>query len=81
MRVPEPALPRSGLGCGRRGEGVRMDAGQREMPECEPHLPAELLSGSLDRVEGLPRVRALVIAVLDDQAGGGSAADVIDLLI
>jgi hypothetical protein len=51
------------------------------MPECEPHVPAELLLDSLDRVEGLPRVRALVIAVLDDQAPGGRPADVIDLLV
>ena len=36
---------------------------------------------SLDRVERLPRVRALVIAVLDDQVAGGRAADMIDLLI
>jgi hypothetical protein len=42
---------------------------------------AELLFGLLDRVEGLPRVRALVIAVLDNHATGGRAADVIDLLI
>ena len=48
-----------------------MDAGQREMPEREPHVPAELLFDSLDRVEGLPRVRALVIAVLDNQMTGG----------
>jgi hypothetical protein len=61
--------------------GVRVDAGQREMPEREPHVPAELLSESLDHVEGLPRVRALVIAVVDDQMTGGRAAHVIDLLI
>src|SRR6185312_810897 len=81
VHVPEPALPRSGLGCGRRGEGMRVDAGQRKMAEREPHVPAELLFDSLDRVEGLPRVRALVIAVLDNQVAGGRAADVIDLLI
>ena len=51
------------------------------MAEREPHVPAELLFDSLDRVEGLPRVRALVIAVLDNQVAGGRAADVIDLLI
>jgi hypothetical protein len=51
------------------------------MPEREPHVPSKLLFYLLDRVERLPRVRALVIAVLDDQAAGGRAADVIDLLI
>jgi hypothetical protein len=60
---------------------VRVDAGQREVPEREPHGPAELAFDLLDRVEGLPRVRALVIAVLEDQVAGGRAADMIDLLI
>ena len=41
----------------------------------------ELLFDSLDRVERLPRVGALVIAVLDDQVAGRRAADVIDVLI
>src|SRR6266571_971309 len=75
------ALPRGGLCCGRRGEGVRVDAGQREMPEREPHVPPKLLFDLLDRIEGPPRVRALVIAVLDDQAAGGRTANMIDLLI
>jgi hypothetical protein len=41
------------------------------MPEREPHVPAEWPLDLLDRMESLPRVRALVIAVLDDQAAGG----------
>ncbi len=81
MHVPEPALPGGGLGCAGRGEGVRVDPGQREMPEREPHVPAQPPLDLLDRLEGLPRVRALVIAVLDDQPAGGRAADVIDFLI
>src|SRR5260221_7490024 len=75
VHVPEPALPCGGLSRGRRGEGVRVNAGQREMPEREPHVPPELLFDLLDRMEGLPRVRALVIAVLDDQVAGGRPAD------
>jgi hypothetical protein len=63
------------------GQGVRVDAGQREVPEREPHGPAELAFDLLDRPVGLPGVRALVVAVLDDQAGGRRAADVIDVLI
>jgi hypothetical protein len=51
------------------------------MPEREPHVPAKLLFDSLDRVERLPRVRAFVVAVLDDQKAGGRAARVIDVLI
>jgi hypothetical protein len=81
VHVPEPALPCSGLSRGRRGEGVRVDAGQGKMPEPEPHVPAEPPSGLLDRTKRLPRVRALVIAVLDDQTPGSRATDVIDLLI
>src|SRR5260370_835051 len=71
MHVRKPPLQRGGLGRGRRGEGVRVDAGQREMPEREPQVPAQLAFDLLDRVERLTRVRALVIAVLDDQAAGG----------
>ena len=51
------------------------------MPEREPHVPAKLLFYLLDRMERLPGVRALVIAVLDDEAAGERAADVIDLLV
>jgi hypothetical protein len=64
VHVPEPALPRSSLGRGSRGERVRVDAGQRKMPEREPHVPAQLSFDLLDRAEGLARVWALVIAVL-----------------
>jgi hypothetical protein len=39
--VPEPALPGGGLG----GEGVRVNVRQRQVPEREPHVPAELPSG------------------------------------
>jgi hypothetical protein len=81
VHVPEPALPGGGLGRGRGGEGVRVDAGQRKVPVREPQVPAQLLAGLLDRVERLPRVRALVIAVLEDQAAGGRAADVIGVLV
>src|SRR5258706_6344366 len=54
---------------------------QRKMPEREPHVPAELLADQLDSVERLPRVRALVVAVLDDQRACGRTADVIDFLV
>jgi hypothetical protein len=81
VHIPEPVLPGGGLGGGRGGEGVRVDAGQREVAEGEPHVPVQLPFGHLDRVEGLPRVGALVIAVLDDQAATGQAADVIDLFV
>ena len=60
--------------------GIGKD-GAREMPEREPDGPAELAFDLLDRVERLTRVRALVIAVLDDQMAGRRAADVIDFLV
>src|SRR5262249_60139870 len=72
-QAPDRARRRGGLGGGGGGEGVRGDAGQREMAEREPHVPAELLFDLLDRVEGLPRVWALVVAVLEDQAAGGAS--------
>jgi len=70
-RRPRPRLPRRG----------RVEAGQGKMPEREPHVPPESPSDVLDRAEHLPRVRALVIAVLDDQTAGRRTPDVIDLLI
>src|SRR5262249_56759660 len=79
--APDVARAGGGLGGGRGGEGVRGNAGQREWAEREPPVPAELLFDLLDRVEGLPRVRALVVAVLEDQAAGGRAADVVDVLV
>ena len=60
---------------------VRLDAGQREVPEREPQVPAELVFGLLDRAERLPGVRALVVAVLEDQVAGGRAADMVDVLL
>jgi hypothetical protein len=42
------------------------------MPEREPHVPAKLLFGLFDRVERLPRVRAFVVAVFDDQRPAGA---------
>jgi hypothetical protein len=72
VHVPEPALQRGGLGRGGRGEGVGVDAGQREMPVREPDGPAEPLFDLLDRVEGLPGARALVGAVLMIRWPGGT---------
>src|SRR6516225_6628114 len=60
---------------------VRLDAGQQEVPEREPQVPAELVSGLLDRAGRLPGVRALVVAVLEDQVAGGRAADMVDVLL
>ena len=55
-----------------------MDLGQREVPEREPHPVAEPGLDALDLPERAPRVRALVVAVLDDQPPRRPAADMID---
>jgi hypothetical protein len=54
VHIPEPALPGGGLGCGRGGEGVRVDGGQREVAEGEPHVSGQVPFGHFDGVEGLP---------------------------
>jgi hypothetical protein len=54
VHVPEPALQRSSLGRSGRGEGVRVDAAQREVPEREPRVPVEPLFDLLDGMERLP---------------------------
>ena len=48
VHLPEPALERGGLGGGGRGERVRMDLGQREVPEREAHPVAQLPLDALD---------------------------------
>src|SRR5260370_39916491 len=55
VHVPEPALPGGGLGCAGRGEGVRVDPGQREMPEGAPHVPAQPPLGPPAGAAGSPR--------------------------
>jgi hypothetical protein len=55
--------------------------GQREIPEREPYCVAQLFLHEFDRPERLPRVRALVVAVLQDHPAPGRAADVIDRLV
>jgi Prolipoprotein diacylglyceryl transferase len=67
LDLPEPILKRRCLGRGRAGEGVRMDLGQREVPEGEAHLLAKPSLDPLDFAKRPTRVRALVVAVLEDQ--------------
>jgi hypothetical protein len=81
VHLPEPALERGGLRCPGRGEGVRVDLGQREVPEGEADALAQLGLDALDRAEGRARVGALVVAVLDDDRRRRRAADVIDRLV
>ena len=78
---PEPVLECRCLGCGRRGEGVRVDLGEREMPEGEADTPAELSLDAFDLPERAPRVRAFVVAVLEDDTADCRTADVIDFLV
>jgi hypothetical protein len=55
--VLEPDLEGGGLGGSGRIQGVRVDPGQREMPEGEPHAVAQFCLDALDRPKRLPRVR------------------------
>ena len=78
VHLPEPVLERGSLSRQRRGERVRMDLGQRKVPEREPDPLAQLRLDALDRAVRLARVRTLVVAVLDDQPRGRRTAYVID---
>ena len=81
VHVPEPVLKGGRLGGGGRGEGVRMDLGEREMPEREPDVPAQFGLHPFDGPERLPRVWAFVVAVLNDQGARRRAPDVVDRLV
>ena len=70
VQVPEPALECSGFGRGSRCQGVRVDLRERKMPESEPDIAAQSLLDAFDLSKRLPRVRAFVVAVLDDQTPG-----------
>ena len=70
VHVPKPALERSGLGRGSRCQGVRVDLRERKMPESEADSAAQSLLDAFDLPKRLPRIRAFVIAVLDDQTTG-----------
>src|SRR5690242_19080703 len=59
---------------------MRMDLGQREVPEREAHATGELRLDPLDRAVRLARIRTLVIAVLDDQPSARGSANVVTVL-
>jgi hypothetical protein len=71
---------RSRLGSGSCGEGMRVDlvrgsAGTRGDTLAQPSLNA------FDLSKRVARVRAFVVAVLDDQTTAGRGADVIDRVV
>jgi hypothetical protein len=81
VHVPEPALCRGRLRrCG-RGQGVWMDLGEREVAEGEPDPARKAPLEPLDHPERRPRVRALVVPVLQHHPGMRRTADVIDGLV
>ena len=77
MHLPEPVLKRSGLGSGRCPKGERMNLRQRKVPEGEAHALAQLTLHALDFPERVSGVRALIVAVLDDETTGRRAAHVV----
>jgi hypothetical protein len=66
MHLPEAVLQCGGLGGRGRDEGVRMDLGQQKMAKGESHPITQLPFHSLDLPVRRARVRALVVAVLQD---------------
>ena len=80
MHLPEAGLQRGRLRGGGRRERVRVDLGEREVPEGEAHRAAQLPLDALDLAVRHPRIRALVVAVLEDHAAVGGATDVVDAI-
>src|SRR4051794_41888166 len=58
-----------------------MDAGQREMAEREADAAVQLLLDALDLAERATRVRALVVAVLEDDRRPAGPAHVVDRVV
>jgi hypothetical protein len=80
MHVPEAMLEGGCLGCCRRGERVRMDLGEGKVAKGEADVAKSPLD-LLDFSKRLARVRALVVAVLEDHATTHGSPNVIDLLV
>ena len=59
---------------------MRVDLRQREVAKGETDAARQLTLDPFDRPEGLPRIRALVVSVLEDHRGVRSAPHVIDVL-
>jgi len=78
---PEVPLDAGRLGRFGRGEGMGVDLGEREMPEGEANTLGQLVLDTFDLPERSPRVRAFVVAVLEDDPPTDRTADVIDVLV
>jgi len=81
VHLPEATLRRRRFGCRRGRERVRVDLRQREVTKGEADAAGELLLDALDRPEGLARVGALVVAVLEDDGGTRFPADVVHVIV
>jgi hypothetical protein len=81
VHLPEAVQAGGSLGRSGCGQGVRVDPGQREMPEGEVDTVRLFCLDASDRPVRLARIRAFVIAVLDDQTTSGRSANVIDALV
>src|SRR6201989_2328525 len=58
-----------------------VDLGEREIPEGEANTLAQLVLDTFDLPKRSPRVRAFVVAVLEDDPPARRTADVIDVLV
>ena len=75
VHLPEPTLKR--LSRSGRGEGVRVDVGQRKEPKGKAHRLDGPALQELDVALCLSRVGALVVAVLEDEPTWRRTADVV----
>src|SRR6185437_14072096 len=78
---PEGVLQGGCFGSSGRSESVRMDLDEREVPEGETNAPAQFLLDAFDRAKRPTGVRALVVAVLENQPSRRRPAGVVDLLV
>ena len=78
VHVPESILARRCLGGGCGSQGVRMDLGQRKVPEDKANAAFEPSLHALDLPESPPGVRALVVAVSNEERSSLRSAYVVD---
>jgi hypothetical protein len=81
VHLPKPALECSSLGRCCRGEGVRVDLHEREVPERETDSTAHFLLDALDRPKGLSREGTFVVAVLEDDMTRRRAPDTVENVV
>ena len=78
MHLPEALLARRSFGSGCRGQRVRVDVGEGEVPEHKTKAALEPPLDALDLAVRTSCVPAFVVAVLDEERSVLRAAHVVD---